>query len=117
MGAFEYKALDKSGREKKGVMEGDAPRQVRQQLRDQGWIPLDVKEVVQREASNRGRPSFLQRGISATDLALITRQIATLVRAGLPLEECLVSQSTSAKHAACRSLACHGRPYACGGPV
>ncbi len=97
MGAFEYKALDKSGREKKGVLEGDAPRQVRQQLREQGWIPLDVKEVVQREASNRARPSFLQRGISATDLALITRQIATLVRAGLPLEECLraVSQQSA----------------------
>ena len=89
MGAFEYKALDKSGREKKGVIEGDAPRHVRQQLREQGFVPLDVKEVVQREASSRGRPAFMQRGVSATDLALITRQIATLVRAGLPLEECL----------------------------
>ena len=96
MGAFEYKALDKSGREKKGVIEGDAPRQVRQQLRDQGWIPLEVNEVVQRETSHRGRSSFLQRGISATDLALMTRQTATLVRAGLPLEECLraVSQQS-----------------------
>ena len=96
MGAFEYKALDKSGREKKGVIEGDAPRQVRQQLREQGWVPLDVKEVVQREASKRDRPAFMQRGVSATDLALITRQIATLVRAGLPLEECLraVSQQS-----------------------
>ena len=59
MGAFEYKALDKSGREKKGVIEGDAPRQVRQQLRDQGWIPLEVNEVIQRETSYRGRPSYL----------------------------------------------------------
>ena len=44
MGAFEYTALDASGREKKGVMEGDAPRQVRQQLREQGWMPLEVQE-------------------------------------------------------------------------
>jgi general secretion pathway protein F len=96
MGAFEYKALDASGREKKGVMEGDAPRQVRQQLRDQGWIPLEVQEVSQRETVSRKRPSILQRGVSATDLALITRQLATLVRAALPLEECLraVSQQT-----------------------
>ena len=96
MGAFEYKALDKSGREKKGVIEGDAPRQVRQQLRDQGWIPLEVNEVIQRETSHRSRPSYLQRGVSATDLALMTRQTATLVRAGLPLEECLraVSQQS-----------------------
>ncbi|MDH3980485.1 MAG: type II secretion system inner membrane protein GspF [Gammaproteobacteria bacterium] len=96
MGAFEYIALDPRGREKKGVVEGDAPRQVRQQLRDQGWVPLEVQEVAQRETRSRNRPAFLQRGISATDLALITRQLATLVRAALPLEECLraVAQQT-----------------------
>jgi general secretion pathway protein F len=96
MGAFEYKALDSAGREKKGVIEGDAPRQVRQQLRDQGWIPLEVQEVSQRETVTRNRPAILRRGVSATDLALITRQLATLVRAALPLEECLraVSQQT-----------------------
>ena len=96
MGAFEYTALDPSGREKKGVLEGDAPRQVRQQLREQGWVPLDVQEVAQQETRGRQRPAFLQRGISATDLALITRQLATLVRAALPLEESLraVAQQT-----------------------
>ena len=99
MGAFEYIALDSSGREKKGVIEGDAPRQVRQQLREQGWVPLEVQEVVRREAHGQRRfslLSLLQRGISSTDLALITRQLATLVRAALPLEECLraVAQQT-----------------------
>jgi general secretion pathway protein F len=96
MGAFEYTALDARGREKKGVLEGDAARQVRQQLREQGWVPLDVQEVIQREGSPRRGLRLLRRGISATDLALITRQLATLVRAGLPLEECLraVSQQT-----------------------
>jgi len=96
MGAFEYTALDKAGREKKGVMEGDAPRQVRQQLRDQGWVPLEVQEVAQRETRSRRRLAMPRRGISATDLALITRQLATLVRAALPLEECLraVAQQT-----------------------
>ncbi len=96
MGAFEYIALDARGREKKGVLEGDAARQVRAQLREQGWVPLEVQEVVQREARPRHGLGLLRRGISATDLALITRQLATLVRAGLPLEECLraVSQQT-----------------------
>jgi len=96
MGAFEYTALDKAGREKKGVIEGDAPRQVRQQLRDQGWVPLEVQEVAQRETRGRRRLAMPRRGISATDLALITRQLATLVRAALPLEECLraVAQQT-----------------------
>lgn len=88
MGAFEYSALDQRGREKKGVLEGDNARQIRQQLRDQGMTPLAVEEVAQRENKGRRGISF-SRGISATELALITRQLATLVRAALPLEEAL----------------------------
>ena len=48
MAAFEYSALDDTGREKKGVLEGDAPRQIRQQLRDKGWTPLEVNQVKQK---------------------------------------------------------------------
>ena len=96
MGAFEYTVLDASGREKKGVIEGDAPRQVRQQLRDKGLVPLEVQEVTQRETTGKKKSALFKRGISAADLALITRQLATLVSAALPLEECLraVSQQT-----------------------
>ena len=95
MGAFEYVALDARGRERKGVLEGDTPRQVRQQLRERQLTPLTVQEVAEKEA--RARRGFqLRRGISAADLALITRQLATLVRSGLPLEESLraVGQQT-----------------------
>jgi len=88
MGAFEYAALDKAGREQKGVIEGDSPRQIRGQLRDKGLIPLSVEEVAQREAKkSTGSFRNIQRGISSTDLALITRQLATLTRSGLPLDE------------------------------
>jgi general secretion pathway protein F len=105
MGAFEYTALDSNGREKKGVLEGDAARQIRQQLREKGWAPLAVQEVVQqREAKTGTRFSLLQRGISATDLALITRQLATLVRAGLPLEECLRAVSQQAEKPRLKSM-------------
>jgi general secretion pathway protein F len=105
MGAFEYTALDARGREKKGVLEGDTARQVRQQLREQSWVPLTVEEVAQREAKD-GKPgiTLLKRGISATDLALITRQLATLVRAGLPLEECLSAVSQQAEKPRLKSL-------------
>jgi general secretion pathway protein F len=104
MGAFEYTALDASGREKKGVLEGDTPRQVRQQLREQHWVPLAVHEVVQRETRAGAGFSAFRRGISATDLALITRQLATLVRAGLPLEECLRSVSQQAEKSRLKSM-------------
>lgn len=92
MGAFAYIALDGQGRERKGVLEGDTPRQVRQQLREQGLTPLEVQEAAAQEQRSPG--SFgLRRGISASDLALITRQLATLVRAALPVEEALLAAS------------------------
>ena len=54
MGAFEFTALDEGGRERKGVLEADTPRQIRQQLREKGWAPLAVMEVQQREARPGG---------------------------------------------------------------
>jgi len=97
MGAFEYTAVDTSGRERKGVLEGDTARQVRQSLRDQNLMPVSVNEVAQRESRhNTTRRASLRRGVSASDLALLTRQLSTLVRSGLPLEEALqaVSEQT-----------------------
>jgi len=95
MGAFEYTALDASGKERKGILEGDTPRHIRQLLREQQLLPVTVGEVAQKEAK-RQRSFSLMRRVSAADLALFTRQLATLVRAGLPLEESLlaVSQQT-----------------------
>jgi general secretion pathway protein F len=95
LGAFEYTALDTLGHERKGILEGDTPRQIRQQLREQQLLPVTVSEVAQREAK-RQKSFSLMRRVGASDLALFTRQLATLVRAGLPLEESLlaVSQQT-----------------------
>jgi general secretion pathway protein F len=95
LGAFEYTALDVAGKERKGILEGDTPRHIRQLLREQQLLPVAVAEVAQKEAKRQSSFS-LRRGVSPTDLALFTRQLATLVRAGLPLEEALlaVSQQT-----------------------
>ncbi len=93
MGAFEYTAVDPTGRERKGVLEGDTARQVRQMLRDQSLLPLTVNEVAQTESRRRKKQFTLRRGASAADLALLTRQIATLVHSGLPLDEALAAVS------------------------
>ena len=95
MGAFEYQAVDEAGKQRRGVLEGDTARQVRQKLREQGWIPLDVSELAHQETSNK-RLLTLGSGASAQEVALITRQLATLVGSGLPLEESLqaVAQQT-----------------------
>ncbi len=99
MAAFEYLALDPRGREQKGLIEADSPRQARQLLREKQWAPLEVKQAKSKEDVSRGGLSF-GRGLSARDLALVTRQLGTLVQAALPIEEALraaAAQSTSAK--------------------
>ncbi|HEY5601573.1 MAG TPA: type II secretion system inner membrane protein GspF [Gammaproteobacteria bacterium] len=102
MGAFEYTALDNRGREKTGVLEGDAARQIRQQLRELGLTPISVEEVKQREA--RSRKTIFKRKISATDLSLITRQWATLVRSGMPVEEALRTVAQQSEKARLKSM-------------
>lgn len=105
LGAFEYTAVDTSGRERKGVLEGDTARQVRQMLRDQSLLPVAVSEVAQAEGRGRPRQLSLRRGgASAADLSLLTRQIATLVRSGLPLEEALLAVSEQTEKPRIRSI-------------
>lgn len=97
MAAFEYIALDSKGREKKGVIEGDTQRQVRQLLRDKELMPLQIDTAANQEKKQQDKPvQISRRGIGATDLALFTRQLATLVRAAIPLDEALsaVGQQT-----------------------
>lgn len=90
MGAFEYVALDKAGKESKGLVEGDTPRHVRQILRERHLLPVQVTEVAKKEA--RRQSSFsLRKGVSTYELALLTRQLASLSQSGLPLEEALLA--------------------------
>jgi len=106
MGAFEYVAVDAAGRERKGVLEGDTPRHVRQLLREQSLLPVSVEEVLEQEAA-RGRQRFtfqFQRGLSPSDLALVTRQLATLVKSALPLEEALLAVSQQTDKPRVRSI-------------
>jgi general secretion pathway protein F len=103
MGAFEYTALDSAGRERKGVIEGDTPRHVRALLRERELLPVTVGEVAQKEA-RRQRRFTLRRGVSAADLSLLTRQLATLVRAGLPLEEALLATSQQSEKPRVQSI-------------
>ena len=99
MAAFEYIALDPRGREQKGLIEADSARQARQLLREKHWSPLEVKQAKAKEDISGGGFAF-GRGLSARDLALVTRQLATLVQAALPIEEALraaAAQSSSQK--------------------
>ena len=92
MGAYQYVAVDPGGKEHRGVLEGDTPRHVRQLLRERQLLPVEVAEIEERERKSK-RQFSLFKGISGLDLALLTRQLATLAKAGLPLDEALLAVS------------------------
>lgn len=102
MSAFHYSALDAKGKQRKGIIEGDNNRHARQKLREQGLIPVDVINARERDNSQQKKWSLLtrKRSIKVGDLALTTRQMATLIAAGLPVEEVLlaVSEQTEKTH-------------------
>ncbi|TYK67126.1 type II secretion system inner membrane protein GspF [Colwellia echini] len=98
MASFEYQAVDSRGKTKKGVIDGDTARQVRGLLRDQGLMPIEVSSTLSKSKTTEGKKGFAASfnnndggKVSASELALITRQLATLVESGLPLEESLMA--------------------------
>lgn len=93
MAAFEYQAVEANGRKKKGVLEADTARQVRQLLREQGLMPLTIEPAAHQERKKTAQPGFSlpQRKVKAQDLALITRQLSTLVSSALPIEQALLA--------------------------
>ena len=92
MAAFEYIALNERGREQKGVLEADSSRHVRQMLRDRGLAPLSVEASSEKRTSKRSF-NWFRPSLSVSERALITRQLATLIAAGLPVEEGLLAVS------------------------
>jgi general secretion pathway protein F len=102
--AFEFVALDAGGREQRGVLEADSARQIRQQLRDRGWAPLSVDPTASRGRGGEAAPRSLRRGLSALDLAIVTRHLATLVGSGLPVEEALAAAAQQATRPRVESL-------------
>ena len=84
MGAFEYQALDAEGKTRKGLIEADTAKQARQQLRGMSLMPL--KLGVMSQTTLNGEIKSGGDKINVATVALITRQIATLVSAGQPVE-------------------------------
>jgi len=103
MAAFDYMALDSSGAQKKGTLEADSPRQARQILRDKGLTPLSIDESAKKHQS-KTRFNFLSPSLSTSDLAMITRQLSTLIQSSLPIEEAITAVAQQSEDAKVRSI-------------
>lgn len=100
MPAYHYIAVNPSGREQKGVIEAESEKHARQLLRDKSLIPMNLKpEQAKRTGGTESSGikasfSFLtqrKKGLTSKEIALFTRQFATLLSAGLPIEEALMA--------------------------
>lgn len=104
MAAFEYVALNSKGREEKGVLEADSSRQVRQILRDRGMAPLNVRVTREEHAAGSSWRRLFTPSLSVRELSLVTRQLSTLIAAGLPIEESLLAVSRQSENARTQSM-------------
>ena len=103
MPAFEYIALNAAGKEEKGILEADTARQIRQLLRNSSLTPLEINEVVKKQKKADAARIF-GGSLNKADLALMTRQLATLVGAGSPLEEALGTIVRQTEHRSARRI-------------
>ncbi len=105
MTAFRYKALNADGKLVKGVLEGDSDRQVRGTLRQRHLRPVEVAPATAlAQSDNSDRFRVVSRRLSAGELALITRQLATLIASALPLDECLQAVADQSRKASVKSM-------------
>jgi general secretion pathway protein F len=116
MPAFRYEAVDAAGATRKGVVNADSPRSARADLRTQGLTPITVEAIgTQVDASGAAKSHGFGERLSQNELALFTRQLASLLEAGLPLEQAFTALLEQAERPYVRDLVASIRSEVMGG--
>jgi len=92
MPIFEYKGLDKSGKNVKGIIDADNMRTARSKLKKDNIFVVDIKDK-QKSAHSKKKKTSSAGGVNVQDLSLMTRQLATLIKANIPLVDALAAVS------------------------
>jgi len=116
MPAFRYEAVDEAGATRKGVVNADSARAARSDLRAQGLVPIVVDAIVaQVDEFGQARRSMFGDRLSTNELALFTRQLASLLEASLPLEQAFTALLEQAERPYVRDLIASIRSELMGG--
>lgn len=111
MPTFEYTAVTTDGKQKTGVIQADTSRSARQLLREKNLHPINIISATEKKP--RSSFSFAARGkrTSIIDLALVTRQLATLLSSGIPVADALGAVAEQSEKPAVKTilLAVHSR--------
>ncbi|MBP9838970.1 MAG: type II secretion system inner membrane protein GspF [Proteobacteria bacterium] len=102
MGVFQYTALDAKGKNIKGIVDAENARIARLKLKQQGIFPTQLQETDAKQNSPRQSMNFLKKSrsksVDTATLGIATRQLATLVGAGMPLVEAMRALSEQIDH-------------------
>jgi len=103
MPAFQYKALTSKGAKTRGVLEADGVKSASAQIKNLGLVPLAIEETRNKKTKN---PSSFRapKNLNSAQLCLVTRQLSTLVTAGLPIEDCLAAISSQSEKSGTQNL-------------
>ena len=104
MSLFNYAAIDSKGKKSKGIIEAENTKHARELLRQKKLIPLKLSLVKNGNTFSFSEKSKQKPGLNTKELALITRQLATLISAGLPLEEVITAVAEQTEKPRAKSL-------------
>lgn len=117
MPIYEYKGLNKAGRNVKGVVDSDSMRTARSKLKKDGIFVTDIKDRKKQDTKKKKSGGLSNKTVNVKDLSLMTRQLATLFKANIPLVDALTAVSEQVENpvlaeaiADCKNMVNEGVP-------
>ncbi len=104
MAIFEYKGLNKQGKNIKGVVDADSLRSARAKLKKDKIYVIDIKDKSKASRKKSNKKSSLNNSVDIQELSLLTRQLAVLIKAGVPLVETLAAVSEQMENPILRDI-------------